>query len=105
MAIQLDLPVPLYANTSITATLTFANPDAPTVPVDPGSVTVYFLQGSTWTTYTYADDGGITKVSTGVYTVELPVTASGQGIVVGVGTDACAVTEVAYFSALTPPGP
>lgn len=100
MAIQLDLPDPLFVGTSITATLTFANPDAPDTPIDPGSVTVEAKQGGVWTTFVYPET--ITKVTVGKYTLEIPVTAAGQGSATAIGTDACAVTEQARWFALAP---
>lgn len=103
MAIQLNLPDPLYTNTSITATMTFANPDAPSVPVDPDTVTAQYLQGDVWTPLAYP--ATINKLEVGVYQVELPVTVAGVGRLTVQGTGACAITESAVFTALAPPGP
>lgn len=103
MTVELDLPNPTYVGTTGTATLTFANPDAPDTPVDPSAVAVQYLQGATWTSFSYPDT--ITKLSVGKYTLEFPITSAGQGIVKGIGTGACAVVEVAYFQAIAPPSP
>jgi hypothetical protein len=103
VTITLNLPNPLYTGTAVTMTVTFTNPGSPD-PVDPTTVSFDYKMGGVWTSLSYADSQ-ITRVSEGVYTAEIPVTAPAQTTVVAIGTGACMVTEVGYFVALNPPAP
>lgn len=101
-----QLPNPTYAGTAITTECTFSVPvpgETPDQwpPVDPSVVTLGFIAGlgASPTVWTYGGAGSITKVSTGVYSAELP-TAGTEGAwkLKWVGTGACAAVSVAGFN-------
>ena len=94
-----QLTLDIVAGTAVTASATFANPQANVppnqwTPVDPSTVTLTYVPGtsSTPVTWTYGGTGSIVRVSAGVYTAELDTTGQpGQWKVKWHGTGACAV--------------
>lgn len=111
MSVTNELPSPLYAGTAVTTTVTFTNPvagEAPSSwpPVDPSTVTLVFIAGTgaTATTWTYGGTGSIVKVSTGVYSAELPTTGTeGPWQVKWTGTGACAAVSISGFKVTPTP--
>lgn len=77
----------------VTATVTFKNEAG--VIADPTTVTFYVQSPGTETAYVYSTDPGsaVTKVSTGVYRLDLPITVDHDYLIraVGTGTVAAAV--------------
>ena len=106
MSIALDLPSPLYVGNAVTVTMTFTNPGS-SDPVDPDSVTLQVQQGGasgSWSSYSYADDQ-ITKVSEGVYDIEITPTTPGQMALIATGTGACAAVGKTYIPVVATGGP
>lgn len=105
------LPSPLYAGTGVTTQVTFANP-VPGQPqsswpaVDPTEVTLTWVggTGADPVVWTYLGTGSIVRVSTGVYSAELPTDdAPGRWLIQWQGTGACAVVSTAGFPVTPPP--
>jgi hypothetical protein len=100
---QNQLTTPLYTGTGVTCSVTFANPvvNTPIVnwpAVDPTTVLFTYQTNGSTTVWQYEVDEQVTRISTGVYQVELDTTAlPGQWQVKWQGTGACAAVWASSF--------
>jgi hypothetical protein len=102
----MSLQSPLYAGTAITSTATFAVPGG--AITDPTTVILKFKIGAGSTqTWQYLGAGNITRISTGVYSAEIPTDTTygspGTCTVEWVGSGACAALGASLFVTLQPP--
>lgn len=105
MTVELDLPTPTWAGTSISTTASFKPPGA-SKPIDPTTVECWFRQGTgSWTTWTYQGTGSIVRQKQGQYFAQIPTDGSPtiDWEVKWVGTGVCAVVEVATFPVTAQP--
>ena len=106
---MIELPQPLYDGNAVTVGVTFSTPQAGVpqaewLPVDPTNVSLTYIPGSGGSPVTLTYPADITRVSTGIYTVELDTTnAPGRWGVKWVGTDACAAVWIAGFTVTKQP--
>ena len=91
----------VFAGTSVAVTMTWTDTNGD--PIDPAVVTLRFGYPGNETSWTYGTDEQITKVSTGVYTADIPTAGAAGGtfliVAEGVGTAVGATS----FSVQAPP--